>query len=305
MPAFESLPTYGYYAVFPPKFELTDFLRQNHYGNGNFVLETKIQICHAWRVQSPVPALAPSGGPQFATTRWSLILTQGGSAARSSAGDELALLCQIYWRPIFAFICHTGYPAQDAQDLTQDFFVMVLEGKLFASAQPERGRFRCFLLKSLKNFLVDAEKKRRRHKRGGEFDFVSWERWTAEAPSQLLISARALESFPPETVFDMRWAASVAEQALRRLRLECESLGHRRIYETLRHHLTADRTEISYARLSQLLGVSSAVVKRLLHEFRLSYRRLLREEVAATLANETDVDEEIRYLCTVLSRCAP
>jgi DNA-directed RNA polymerase specialized sigma24 family protein len=255
-------------------------------------------------VKSAVPALAPSGGRQFATTRWSLILTQGVSDAKSSARDELALLCQIYWRPIFAFICRTGYPARDAQDLTQDFFVMILEAKFFASADPARGRFRCFLLKSLKNFLMDVEKKRRRHKRGGEFDFVSWEQWTAEAPSQLLISACALESSPPETVFDVRWAASTAEQALRRLRLECESRGHRRIYETLRHHLTDDRTEISYARLSQLLGVSSAVVKRLLHEFRSRYRRLLREEVAATVENETDVDQEIRYLCTVLSRFA-
>jgi DNA-directed RNA polymerase specialized sigma24 family protein len=245
--------------------------------------------------------LASGGGQQFATTRWSLILTQGLSDPRSSARDELALLCQIYWRPIFAFICRNGYPAQDAQDLTQDFFVTILEGKLFASADPERGRFRCFLLKSVKNFLMDTERKRRRHKRGGEFDFVSWEQWTEEAPSQLLISARALESSSPETVFDARWAASTAEQALRRLRLECESRGHRRIYETLRHHLTDDRTEISYAHLSQLLGVSSAVLKRLLHEFRLRYRRLLREEIAATVGDGADVDQEIRYLCTVLS----
>jgi RNA polymerase sigma-70 factor (ECF subfamily) len=255
-------------------------------------------------VKSDVRALSPSVGPQFATTRWSLILTQGVSDPRSSARDELGQLCHIYWRPIFAFICRNGYPAQDAQDLTQDFFVTILEAKLFASADPERGRFRCFLLKSLKNFLMDAEKKRRRHKRGGEFDFVSWEQLTAEAPSQLLISAGAIESSPPETVFEVRWAASVAEQALRRLHLECESRGHRRMYETLRHHLIVDRTEISYARLSQPLGVSSAVVKRLLHEFRLRYRALLREEVAATVEHEANVDQEIRYLCTVLSTFA-
>jgi len=210
----------------------------------------------------------------------------------------------MYWRPIFAFICRRGYSAPDAQDLTQDFFVMILEGKLFASAQPERGRFRCFLLKSLKNFLMDAEKKRRRHKRGGNFSFVSWEQWMAEAPSQLLVSARALESCPAETLFDLRWAATVAEEALRRLRDECESRGHRRTYETLRDHLTADRAEISYDRLSETLGVSAPVVKRLIHEFRIHYRRLLREEVTATVENSADVDQEIRYLCMVLSRFA-
>jgi RNA polymerase sigma-70 factor (ECF subfamily) len=240
-------------------------------------------------------------GQQFATTRWSLILAQGVSGTRSSARDELAVLCQIYWRPIFAFICRNGYPAHEAQDLTQDFFVMILEGKLFAAAAPERGRFRCFLLKSLKNFLMNAEKKRRRQKRGGEFDFVSWEQWMAQAPSQLLIPTRALESSPPEAVFDLRWAASVAEEALRRLREECESRGHRRAYRILRDYLTAERTEISYERLSEEMGASTAVVKRLMHEFRCRYKMLLSEEVAQTVASPADVHEEIRYLCAALS----
>ena len=178
---------------------------------------------------------------------------------------------------------------------------MILEGKLFTSADPDRGRFRCFLLKSLKNFLIDVEIKHHRRKRGGDCDFISWEQWMAEAPSQLLISARALESSPAETVFDVRWAASVAEQALRRLREECESRGHRRAYETLRDYLTVDRTEISYEYLSKILGVSTAVVKRLMHEFRTRYRTLLREEIAETVDDKADVDQEIRYLCTALS----
>jgi DNA-directed RNA polymerase specialized sigma24 family protein len=269
------------------------------------VLENKRCVRHAGRVKSAPPLQFPGGGPQFVTTRWSLILAQGFSDAGSSARNELAQLCQIYWRPIFAFICRRGYPASDAQDLTQNFFVMILKGKLFASADPERGHFRCFLLKSLKNFLMDMEKSRRRHKRGGDFNFISWEQWMAEAPSQLLMSARALESCSAEALFDVRWAASVAERALLRLREECESRGHRRMYETLRDHLAADRTEISYDRLSEMLGVPASVVKRLLHEFRVRYRRLLREEVAATVENDADVDQEIRYLCMVLSGFAP
>ncbi len=126
----------------------------------------------------------------------------------------------------------------------------------------------------------------------------------AEAPSQLVISARALESCPAETLFDLRWAATVAEQALRRLREECESRGHRRAYEALSKYLTASRTEISYEHLAGILSIPKTVVARLMHEFRARYRRLLREEVAATVEDGADVDDEIRYLCTVLSATA-
>ncbi len=178
---------------------------------------------------------------------------------------------------------------------------MILRGKLFASADPSRGRFRCFLLKSLRNFLIDAGIRRRRHKRGGGVEFVSWEEWMAEAPSELALSAHVLESCPAETLFDLRWAATVAEQALRRLREECESRGHRRPYEALAKYLTAERAEVSYEHLADILNIPKTVVARLMHEFRARYRRLLREEVAETVEDGADVDDEIRYLCTVLS----
>lgn len=270
----------------------------------HFVLEEKIKICHARRVESIVPVRTGTEPSRFATTRWTLILTQHLTDADCPARDALAQLCQIYWRPIFTFICRRGYSVSDAQDLTQDFFVMILNGKLFSSAHPERGRFRWFLLKSLKNFLTDTKIKQHRYRRGGEFAFVSWEEWMAEAPSQLFVTARALETCPAETLFDLRWAASVTEQALRRLREECESQGHRRAYETLREYLTADRTEISYQHLAEILGVSTILVKRLMHEFRARYRTLLREEIARTVEDGADVDDEIRYLCAALSSLA-
>jgi RNA polymerase sigma factor (sigma-70 family) len=241
---------------------------------------------------------------QFATTRWTLILSQQVTDEQSPARDALAQLCQIYWRPVFTFICRRGYSLHDAQDLTQDFFMMLLKDDFFSYADPDRGRFRCFLLKSLKHFLIDAEIKRRRRKRGGDFGFVSWEEFIAETPSELFISARALESCPAENLFDLRWAASVAEQALRRLREECESQGHRRAYETLREYLTVDRAEISYRHLAEILGVSTSVIKRLMHEFRMRYRTLLREEIAHTVEDGADVNDEIRYLCTALSTLA-
>jgi RNA polymerase sigma factor (sigma-70 family) len=236
----------------------------------------------------------------FATTRWSLI-RNGGAAGARSANEGLAQLCQIYWRPIFTFIYRRGYSAQDAQDLTQDFFVVLLEGPLLQTADPARGRFRSLLIRSLKNFLVDAQVRRRTQKRGGGLQFVSWEKWMAEAPCQLSISAQALETSPAEALFDLSWAAAVAEEALRRLRLECESKGRRRVYEVLHRYLTAERGDISYQDLSVALGVPEPSVKSLLHQFRKRYRGLLREEVAKTVESEAGVDDEIRYLCALLS----
>lgn len=245
---------------------------------------------------------SPGALTHFVTTRWSLIrqrLTPGAAAAEVDPG--LAQLCQIYWRPIFTYIYRRGYSAADAQDLTQDFFLMIMEGNFLQAADPKRGRFRSLLLKSLKNFLIDSAVKRRRHKRGGQVQFVSWEKWMAEAPAQLSLSAAAMDTVPPEALFDAGWAAAIAEEALRRLRLECESKGRRRVYGALHPYLTLERSEICYEKLSQVLGVPELSVKSLLHHFRTRYRALLREEVAKTVETEANVDDEIRYLCTTLS----
>jgi DNA-directed RNA polymerase specialized sigma24 family protein len=250
----------------------------------------------------PVGALSPGNAlTHFATTRWSLIFNGRSAVTGSSENGDLTELCQIYWRPILTFICRRGYPAPDAQDLAQDFFLAILEGKLLQTADPSRGRFRSLLLKSLKNFLIDADVKRRRLKRGGAMQFVSWEQLIAEAPSQLSLSARALKSSPAEALFDLRWAATVAEEALRRLREECESKGHRRVFEVLNSYLTTERADVSYQRLSAALDVPETSVRNLLHQFRARYRGLLREEVAKTVGDDADVDDEIRYLCAALS----
>lgn len=237
----------------------------------------------------------------FVTTRWSLILTSAdleGDAQR--AHQALSELCRLYWRPIFSFICRRGHSAEDAQDLTQDFFVMILEGNWLRHADPTRGRFRSLLFTSLRNFLNDAAEKRHTRKRGGDVQFVSWDEWMAEAPSQLTASAQALQSWPAERLFDLRWAATVVEQALRRLREECESQGRLRAFETLRPCLGAERDDVSYSTLSQTLGVPEATVKRLVHRLRQRYRSLLRDEVAKTVADPEEVDNEIRHLCGVL-----
>jgi RNA polymerase sigma-70 factor (ECF subfamily) len=123
----------------------------------------------------------------------------------------------------------------------------------------------------------------------------------AEAPSQLTLSAQALESWPDERLFDLRWAATVVERALLRLREECESQGRLRAFEALRPCLGATRADVSYPALSQTLGVTEATVKRLVHRFRQRYRSLVRDEVADTVADPAEVDDEIRHLCSVLA----
>jgi RNA polymerase sigma-70 factor (ECF subfamily) len=244
---------------------------------------------------------SPGALTHFVTTRWSLIRQRWSPQEGTEVDPGLAQLCQIYWRPIFTFIYRRGYTAADAQDLTQDFFLMVMEGSFLQSADPKRGRFRSLLLRSLKNFLIDAAVKRRRHKRGGQVQFVSWEKWMADAPAQLSLSAAAMAASPPEALFDAAWAASIAEEALRRLSLECESKGRRRVYAILHPHLVSERSEICYEKLSRALGVPELSVKSLLHHFRVRYRALLREEVAKTVETEANVDDEIRYLCATLS----
>jgi RNA polymerase sigma factor (sigma-70 family) len=248
------------------------------------------------------PAGLEDRAPRFTTTRWSLVLSSLDEATdETKARDALAQLCRIYWRPIYAFIYRRGFSVTDAQDLTQDFFLMILKGSLLKLADPARGRFRSLLLKSLQNFLVDAHAKTTARKRGGDFQFVSWDEWSAEAPSHLTLSAAAMHEWPAEKIFDVRWAATVVEQALHRLQEECESRGRRRLFDTLSGFLLAERADVSYPPLAKELGVPVTDIKRVLHQLRQRYRYFLRAEVAETVQRPEDVDEELRYLCTALS----
>lgn len=242
------------------------------------------------------------GTRKFNTTRWSLILSSlDGATGDARAREALAQLCQIYWRPIFALICRKGRSVPDAQDLTQDFFVMILKGNLLEQADRARGRFRSLLLKSLQNFLIDDHAKGHALKRGGNVPIVSWDEWMADAPSRLTLPAATLESWSPERVFDVRWAATVVEQALRRLQQECEMRGRRRFFDVLSGSLMAEREDVSYELLACQLASGTAEIKSALHRLRQRYRQLLREEVAETVDRECDIDDELRYLVSALA----
>lgn len=239
---------------------------------------------------------------RFATTRWSVVLASAGSQGEEQkAREALNQLCESYWRPVFAFICRHGHSTSDAQDLAQDFFVMVLEGNLLKLADPHRGRFRALLLKSLQNFLRESARTSRARKHGGNVRFISWDDWMAAAPSRLSISPIALESWSPERLFDLRWAATVTEHALRRLREECEAKGRLRVFDALSSSLGAERTDVSYSNIAATLGIEETTVKKLLHRLRQRYRELLRGEVAETVADPSEIDDEIRHLCAALA----
>ena len=248
-------------------------------------------------------ALATAGveSPGFATTRWSLILSANRSGEDEQTQQALAELCRSYWRPVFLFVSRKGYSTQEAQDLTQDFFVTILGNDWVCHADPERGRFRSFLLKSVQNFLSHAEERLRTIKRGGHLEFVSWDEWLAERPSHFGIQDQIADSLTPEPFFDLRWATTVVEHALQRLREECEGKGRLRLFESLRDHLASEYGDASYADLARALGIAETIVKKQLYNMRQRFRWLLRDEVAQTVANPMDVDEEIRHLCTVLA----
>lgn len=268
-----------------------------------------IWSCSTRRISLKSPVLSSASANEgtvrpgtFVTTRWSLILSGSGSEGKEQeTRAALAELCRIYWRPIFAFVCRRGYSTQDAEDLTQDFFVIMMEGDWLQNADPNRGRFRSLLLKSLKNFLNDAADKIRARKRGGDVSFISWDPWIAEAPSELSISTQRLNSLPPEQLFDVRWAATVVQRALGRLREECECQGRRRVFDVLSVYLTMERDDVSCASLATTLEVPQSTVKKLLYRMRQRYRWLLRDEVAQTVKNPADIEDEIRHLCGALA----
>lgn len=178
---------------------------------------------------------------------------------------------------------------------------MLLEGTLLQRADAERGKFRSLLLKAVGCFLNDARDKKMARKRGGHVRFISWDEWTAEAPSHLAIPEQTLESWPAERIFDLRWAATIVERALCNLAEECERNGRRRVFDVLSPSLAAEREDVSIVELARRLGLAEAAVKRLLHETRKRYRALLREEVADTVEKSESIDEEVRYLCATLA----
>lgn len=227
----------------------------------------------------------------FATTRWSVVVSAGKRSSPES-DQALADLCRHYWFPLHAYIRRRVANAEDARDLTQEFFTRLLEKNLVAAAEPERGRFRNFLLACCQNFLANARDRSVAQKRGGgrpplPLDFQDGESRYPIEPG---------DPWTPERLFERQWTLTLLERVLDRLRAEHVDAGRAQQFEQLKPFLAGTPPGITQAEAAGSLGLSEGAFKVALHRLRQRYRDLVREEVAQTLDAGADVDDEIRAL---------
>jgi len=235
-----------------------------------------------------------AGRPDFPTTRWTLVVAAAGPE-RKDAQAALASLCEGYWYPLYAYVRRRGYPPEQAQDLTQEFFTRVLEGRYLDRADPEKGRFRAFLLTSLKFFLADAADRNRAQKRGGGA-VLSLEISSGEERYQ----RETGHNETPERIFERRWALSLLDRVMDRLREEFVQHGRAQHFERLKVFLL-EQGETPYAELGRELDRSEGAVKVAIHRLRKRYRELFRQEIAETVADSAEIEGELRFLAGVLS----
>ena len=231
----------------------------------------------------------------FASTRWTVVRQAADSQTASQhALSALTELCQIYWRPVYVFLRRQGIAQHDAQDLTQGFFADLIETRVYSRADPAKGRFRSFLLGTLKHFIAHARDHDRAQKRGGGNLPVQLDE---TAVSEAEAYASRSNHWSADGVFEREWAASVARQALDRLGQEYELGGKGALFEALKSRLTAgEAAAIPYEELAKRHGRTAAHLRVDVTRLRARYRAILREEVSGTVVDPRDVDEELRYL---------
>lgn len=246
---------------------------------------------------SQSPSSSPrAGGGQFAPTRWTLVLDAAGPEAGSQADRALEELCELYWQPLYVFARRDGSGPEEAEDLTQAFFLKLIEKKSFAAARRERGRFRSFLLAAFKHFIADEWRRKLAQKRGGG-RVVSIDAQSAEARHQMEPADRST----PEKIFARQWALQTLEAAVAGLRAEYEAAGKEAIFEALRGSLSGEMKTAPYAEIAARLGTSEGAIRTAAHRLRKRYRERLRAEVAQTVARPEDVEAELHDLFDALA----
>lgn len=241
------------------------------------------------------PGTSAEGGA-FATTHWSLVL-HAGRGEDTAARDAMETLCRAYWPAIHAYIRRTGQAPEAARDLTQEFFARLLGKGLIGIANPQKGRFRTFLLTVLQRFLADEHDRTTAQKRGGGEVLLSLDELAAEEERPFEPSG----GLSPEQEFDRRWALATMDNTLRHLRAEAERAGHGESFAALQGFLGGGEPEGTLAETGARLGLGESAVKMRLSRWRIRYRELLRQEVAQTVPRVADLDEEMRHLFAVLS----
>jgi len=236
-----------------------------------------------------------AGTSQFPTTRWTLVVA-AGNPERKEARAALVSLCENYWYPLYAYLRRRGHSADQAQDLTQEFFIRLLEGRYLGHADPEKGRFRAFIMTSLKFFVADEVDRQLAHKRGGgllvPLEFPAGEERYQREP---------VDDETPERIFERRWALAVLDRVVEKLRNEFVQHGRPEHFERLKVFLLG-KAEAPYAALAREMNTSDGALKVAIHRLRKRYRELFRLEIADTVADPADVESELRFLAAVLSK---
>jgi RNA polymerase sigma factor (sigma-70 family) len=241
---------------------------------------------------------SPGGGAnRFHTTRWSVVLLSAQSQS-SNSKEAFAELCQLYWYPLYGFIRHRRYSAEDAQDLVQGFFLHLIKRKTLKRIDRSKGKFRSFLLASLQNYLSNEAEHARCLKRGGGAEIVYLDIERAEER----YNVELVETLTPEKIFDARWAMALLCEAMSRLRREYLAQGKTTTFEALNPFLDPINSKElpTYEDVGDRLKISVGSVKTLIHRLRKQYTALVREEINRTVADSADVDAEIHQLCEAL-----
>ena len=233
------------------------------------------------------------GARDFCTTRWSMV--RGARGDTRDAQQALGALCEAYWYPLYAFVRRQGHQAHDAQDLTQEFFARLISKDWLEGLEPERGKFRAWLLASIKHFLCNEWDRDHAAKRGGGQVLLSIDESTAE--SRYLREPAAVDN--AELLYDRRWALTLLERVMARLREEFSRAGKSELFVAIKGTLTGDAP--SYAEIASQLDTTEGAVKAAVHRLRERYRAAIREEIAETVDGAAEIEEELRHLLAVLS----
>ncbi len=234
---------------------------------------------------------------QFATTRWSLVLQARSDRGAVQHSPALADLCHVYYFPIYAYLRKQSRSAEAALDLTQEFFLELLDGSLLDAVAPERGRFRAFLLAAARNFFLNAIDRQNALKRGGGRRIVPLD--SEELESRYL--SQVSDTQTPDREFDRQWALTVLETALVRLEQSAIQTGKQQQFDVLRNALTMDRDYFDYEAAADLLGLQPDHVRTLVHRLRKQYRQTLRYTIAETLSSADEIEAELQELFSALS----
>jgi DNA-directed RNA polymerase specialized sigma24 family protein len=241
-----------------------------------------------------VGASAQYGPAAFSTTHWSVVLqAQGPTPAAQTALEEL---CRTYWRPVYSFVCREGIKPEEAKDITQGFFALILERKDFQSVRQERGRLRSFLLASLKHFMANERRDAATIKRGGGRTLIPFDEIASEDFSEFDRS----DMLSADLLYDRRWAFTVLDRVFARLREESQKSANAPLFEKLNTLLSDEPDRPSQAEIARKFGMTENAVKQAFHRLRQRYRQLLREEVAHTVATPAEIEDELRYLIAAL-----